>query len=150
MGIAIYQSKALFKGYCHPSYNFNFIKGILHNFLKKVQRMNKRRLKRTFICVFTSVYIHHFFPLQSLPTMWMIEPAWIIIAHGSHHAWWTCSPLTLHFIGWTQHYIDDVTPKTIYGKYSRCPKVVFFCNRQLAKFRIVPTLRGIRLYNPLL
>ena len=38
--IAIYQSKALFKGYCRPSSNFNFIKGTLHNQIKKIQRMN--------------------------------------------------------------------------------------------------------------
>ena len=40
VGIAIYQSKALFKGYCWPSFNFNFIKGILHNQQKKIQHMN--------------------------------------------------------------------------------------------------------------
>ena len=39
-GIAIYQSNALFKGYCRPSYNFNFIKGTLHSQQKKIQRMN--------------------------------------------------------------------------------------------------------------
>ena len=39
MGIAIYQLKALFNGYCRPSQNFNFIKGILHNLQKKI-RMN--------------------------------------------------------------------------------------------------------------
>ena len=39
VGSAIYQSKALFKGYCRPSYNFNFIKGTLHNQQKKIQLM---------------------------------------------------------------------------------------------------------------
>ena len=40
VGIALYQLKALFKGYCPPSYNLNFIKETLHNQLKKFQRMN--------------------------------------------------------------------------------------------------------------
>ena len=40
VGIAMYQSKALFKGFCHPSSNLNFIKGKLHNQKKKIQRMN--------------------------------------------------------------------------------------------------------------
>jgi len=39
VGIAIYQSKALFKGFCHPSYNFNFIKGILRNLKKKIHQI---------------------------------------------------------------------------------------------------------------
>ena len=40
MGIAIYQSKALFKGFCRLSLNFNFIKRTLHNQQQKFQRMN--------------------------------------------------------------------------------------------------------------
>ena len=40
VGIAIYKSKALFKGYCHPSYNFNFIEGTLHSEQKRIQHMN--------------------------------------------------------------------------------------------------------------
>ena len=35
VGIAIHQSKALFKGYCRPSENFNFIKGTLYNIKKE-------------------------------------------------------------------------------------------------------------------
>ena len=38
--IALHQSKALFKGYCRPSKNFNFIKGILRNLQNKTQHMN--------------------------------------------------------------------------------------------------------------
>ena len=40
VSIAIYKSKALFKGYCHPSWNYNFMKGTLHNQQKKIQHMN--------------------------------------------------------------------------------------------------------------
>jgi len=40
VNIAIYQSKAIFNGYCCPSWNFNFIKGTLHNLKNKIQRMN--------------------------------------------------------------------------------------------------------------
>ena len=40
VGIAIYQLKAFFEGFCRPTHNFNFIKGTLHNQQKKIQRMN--------------------------------------------------------------------------------------------------------------
>jgi len=40
VGIAIYQSNALFKGYRCPSINFNFINGTLCNLQKKVQHIN--------------------------------------------------------------------------------------------------------------
>ena len=40
VGIAIYKSKARIKDYCRLSYNFNFIKGSLHNQQEKIQCMN--------------------------------------------------------------------------------------------------------------
>jgi len=39
VGIAIYQLKALFKGWGNPSYKFNLIKGTLHNLRKKCSRI---------------------------------------------------------------------------------------------------------------
>ena len=35
VGIAIHKSKALFKGYCRPSLNFNRLKGTLINYKRK-------------------------------------------------------------------------------------------------------------------